>query len=263
MLQAGRLRHILDLLAQHEECSVEDLGRACGVSEMTIRRDLGLLARRGQIERTHGGAARTSEVSFQFQFLDRAREQAPAKEQIARAAAALVREGQSVLLDSGTTTLAIARALRTRGRLTIITTSLPVASALQNVSDIEVLLLGGYLRRESPDLAGALTESNLENLRADIAFLGADGIDARGNVYNKTLAIGRMLTKMAASAKSVYVVADHSKLGRTALARYVHARQFDGLITDAKASPSMLRKLRSADVRVIIAGSTAEGNGYG
>jgi DeoR/GlpR family transcriptional regulator of sugar metabolism len=213
------------------------------------------LADQGRVVRTHGGAAASEQVSFEVEFLRRTRENAQAKEQIAAAAAALVRDGQSVLLDSGSTTLAIARHLRRRRRLTVITTSLPIAATLQQAAGVETLLLGGYVRRESPDLEGPLTEANLEHLRADVAFVGADGIDAGGNVYNASLGIARMLTKMAVAAGSVYVVADRSKLGRTALATFGNAARWTGLITDAAAADErVVEQLRAGGVTVMVAG---------
>ena len=112
-------------------------------------------------------------------------------------------------------------------------------------------MLGGYLRASSPDLVGAITEANLETLRADAAFLGADGIDRHGGVYQESPEIARMLTKMAASAGRVYVVADASKLGKTALWRFGRLQDWAALITDAAADRSLLASLRKAGVRVI------------
>jgi DeoR/GlpR family transcriptional regulator of sugar metabolism len=218
---------------------------------MTIRRDLTKLAEDGQVVRTHGGAGPGSQVSFEFQFLRRAQENASAKQLIGATAAAMVQEGQSVLLDSGSTTLAIARELTTRNRLTVITTSLPIASVLQRSPRVETLLLGGYVRRESPDLEGPLTEQNLDYLRADIAFIGADGIDAAGNVYNASLSLARMLAKMVTSAERVFVVADQTKLGRKALASFGNVLQWGGLITDAPADADIVRQLSAAGVNVI------------
>ncbi len=141
--------------------------------------------------------------------------------------------------------------IKDRKGLTVITTSLPIASELQYCQSIETLLLGGFLRHGAPDLAGSLTESNLENLRADIAFIGADGIDSQGNVYNRSMPVGRMLAKMAASADKVFVVADHSKLGRTALMRYGNIARWSGLITDRNAENGALSALRRAGAHVI------------
>src|SRR4029434_36098 len=99
-----------------------------------------------------------------------------------------------------TTTLSIARHLRERNNITVITTSLPIASVLQHAARVQTLLLGGYVRREAPDLQGALTESNLEALRADVAFIGADGIDENGTCYNASLTVARLLVTMIGAA---------------------------------------------------------------
>ena len=253
MSQQQRQQSICRLLRQHGECSVEELTRRLGVSGMTVRRDLAALARQDKVLRTHGGAAMADRISFDFVFRERLGQRCAAKDAVARAAAARIADGQSVLLDSGTTTLALARQLHGKERLTVITTSLPIAAELQFDQQIEVLLLGGYLRAGSPDLIGALTESNLETLRADIAFLGADGIDGRGCVYNESPEVARMLTKMAAAVKSVYVVADSSKLGRTALWRFGRLSDWTGLITNADADRRTLASLRKAGVRLVLA----------
>lgn len=239
------------MLEARGECSVDELAAAFGVSGMTIRRDLQELADHGKVLRTHGGATMAERISFEFDFLRRAKQNEAAKLAIAATAAALVEDGQSVLLDSGTTTLALSRQLRGKKGLTVITTSLPIASQLQYSPEIAVLLLGGYLRAGSPDLAGAMTEANLETLHADVAFVGADGIDAKGNVYNQSPEVARMLTKMAAAASRVYVVADHAKLGQPALWRFGQLRQWAGLITDAEADRKFLAALQKLGVEVI------------
>ncbi len=157
------------------------------------------------------------------------------------------------MLDSGTTTLALAERLKPMTGLTVITTSLPVASELQFSGGIDVLLLGGLLRRDAPDLGGALTEANLENLRADVAFIGADAIDARGGVYNASIPVAHMLKKMAASARRVFVLADSSKLGKTGLMRFGEIRHWAGLITDAGADKGLVKSLRATGAAVQLA----------
>lgn len=251
----SHVRHerIADLLQNRGECSVDYLSRQLGVSGMTVRRDLQVMANDGRVIRTHGGATRAERVSFEFQFLARSQENHAAKEAIAATAAAWVRPGQSVMLDSGTTTLALARRLKEYKDLTIITTSLPIASELQFCEHMQVLLLGGALRRGAPDLEGPLTEANLETLHADVAFIGADGIDARGNIYNDSPAVGRMLGKMAAAADRVFVAADSSKIGRAALMRFGNIAQWDGLITDSRLDKKLSGSLKRAGVRIVIA----------
>jgi len=246
-----RRARILERLNAEGECPVASLAERLGVSSMTIRRDLDALARERLLMRTHGGAAPAARVIFDFQFLQREASHREAKAAIARAAAAQAGEGDSVLLDSGTTTLAVARALKARPVRTVITTSLPIASELQYAEKLELILLGGTLRRESPDLIGPLAEMNLEALRADIAFIGAEAVGADGTVYSDSLAVARLLLKVASAARRVYIVADSSKLGRTALARVGNARSWTGLITDVGVKPSDLTALKRAGVTVI------------
>lgn len=249
--QQSRLDRICRLISRKGECSVEELAGLFDVSGMTIRRDLAQLARRGKVIRTHGGAALAERISFEFAFLRRVRENRAAKEAIGAAAAAIVEDGQSVLLDSGTTTLALAAQLRHRQRLTVITTSLPIASQLQYEHSISVLLLGGYVRASAPDLAGALTEANLESIHADVAFIGADGVDTEGNVFNDSPELARMLAKMAAAAERVYVVADSSKLGKSALWRFGRLADWAGLVTDEQADRAILTELKQSGVNVV------------
>jgi len=243
---------ILKEVGVRGECGVDDLADMFSVSTMTIRRDLQELAGAGRVVRTHGGAAPASRVSFEFRFLERARQLRGEKQAIADKALEHVEDGMSIMLDSGTTTLAIARKLRLKRDLTVITTSLPIASELFGFDNVRLLLLGGFLQHDSPDLSGALTESNLESLHADIAFVGADGIDAKGNVYNRQPALGRMIGKMADASQHVYAVADHSKLDGRALVRFGNLKDYTALITD-KGGKSFARRLKRSGIHVEIA----------
>jgi DeoR/GlpR family transcriptional regulator of sugar metabolism len=252
-MRNDRLTTIESLLREHGECTVEMLSRELNVSDMTIRRDLQRLAEAGRVVRTHGGAAPAEQVLFEFQFLRRARHQGEQKDTIGERAAALVEDGQSVMLDSGTTTLSLARHLINRKRLVVITTSIPIAATLQSATGVETHLLGGIIRRDTPDLSGPLTESNLDAFHADLAFIGADAVGVDGELYNNSMANGRMLAKMASRAGAVYVVADSTKIGRAALSRFGNARQWAGLITDANAAATDVEALRAAGVNVIVA----------
>ncbi len=254
MSQVLRQKQIAERIARQGECSIEELAEHFGVSGMTIRRDLQSLADQGKVIRTHGGGATAERISFEFDFLNRVLSHQDAKAAIAAVAADQVRDGESVMLDSGTTTLELAKQFRARQGLTIITSSLPIAAQLQFNANIDVLLLGGRLRPSSPDLVGAITENNLDNLRADVAFLGADAIDRAGAVYNSSPEVARMLMKMAASASRVYVVADGSKLGKTALWRFGRLPDWAALITDRSADRSLLAGLKKSGVRILKAG---------
>ncbi len=242
--KTSRQQAILEYLSQHGETNVAGLADRFHVSEMTIRRDLDELTENHQLIRTHGGAAPLGRVAFDFQFMEREGRHTEAKSAIATAATDLVQPGMSILLDSGTTTLAVARALRRVTGLTVITTSLPIASELQYVPDIEVLLLGGRLRRESPDLIGPLTEYGLEKVCADIAFIGAESVGPDGWVYSSSLEVARLLQHMIQMARQVYIVADSSKTGRSALARMGNLEDYSGFITDEGLSPTLQKTFK-------------------
>lgn len=249
-----RKNKIIELVRECSECSVDLLIKEFGVSGMTIRRDLQELANEGKIIRTHGGATSAQKVTFEFNFLNRSQNNSKEKVIIATKAAELVGNARIIMLGAGTTTLELARHLKGIDGLTIITTSLPIASELQFCDKIEVLLLGGFLRQGSPDLTGALTESNLESLHADIAFLGADAIDQSGGIYDNEISVGNMLKRMVSASSSVYAVADHTKIGKKALTKYSSLSAWNGLITDAGISKEHKTSLEQNGVKTIIAG---------
>lgn len=247
----ARRRGILELLKREGEAPVDELAERFGVSGMTIRRDLQDLAEEGRVLRTHGGAAPTPRISFEFRFLENAQQNAEAKREIASVAAALVEPGHTVILDSSTTTLAIAQRLKALERLTVVTTSLPIASELFGLDHIETVLLGGTLRKDSPDLFGAITDRNLDVLRGDVAFLGADAVDTHGGLYNAVPELGRLLGRMADAATRVYAVADHSKFDRHEFMRFADAADWAGLITDANLDAAIAKRLKKTGVNVL------------
>jgi len=253
MNRQSRRAHIRTLVAKRGTCSVGELAGELGVSGMTVRRDLESLAEDGRVIRTHGGATLGERATFEFAFLDRVNKNREAKTAIARAAVDLARGCKTIMLDASTTTLAIARHLRGTSGLTVVTTSLPAAAELQHEPGIDVLLPGGYVRPASPDLTGSLTENNLGLLHAEFAFLGADAIDRDGRVFTNPPDNSAVLLAMTASARQVYIVADHSKLGRTTLRCFGRLGQWAGLITDEDCDREFVRRLRALNIRVIVA----------
>ena len=241
-----RRAKILEYLDQIGGCRIEHLVERFNVSGMTIRRDLHDLAAAGKVIRTHGGATAATRVSFDFQFLRRTLEHAAEKEEIARVAASMVQPGDTVMLDSGTTTLAISNRLKAIEGLCVITTSLPIASALFGCENIEVIILGGVLRKESPDLMGMITDHNLDMLNADIAFVGVDAVDLEGNIYYASAVVGRTISHLIQAANKSYAVADHTKINKRDLIRFGHLSEWDGLITDTGLDVSKKQSLENA-----------------
>ena len=252
MPAAARQARIRELLNERQTVSIPELARTFGVSEMTVRRDLAALARGGQVRRTHGGAMAAEKMVFEFNFRARRQAHRDAKRAIAREAAKLIKPGQTIILDTGTTTLELAALLKDSRDLTVITPSLAVASELQFSPGVRTVLLGGVVRRGSPDLTGAVTEANLEMLAADVAFQGADAIDLEGRMYNGDLQIAHVDEKMRRRAKRTYILCDSSKIGSTALACNGSLRQTEALITDDGIDPRHRRTLEQTGATVVV-----------
>lgn len=248
-----RLEAIRQELLRADEVSIEALAGRFGVSGMTVRRDLELLESRGDAIRTHGGAALARRLTFEFSFRDRQNANRRQKSCIADRAAQYVQEGHVVMLDTGTTTLEIARRMIECRNVTVITTSLAIVSALQFAAGVRVVLLGGFLRGGSPDLHGPLTEQNVEMFRADIAFMGADAVDHDGNTYADDLQVVHLDRKMANHAAQVIVVADSSKFGRTGMCRVFGSEDYHRIVSDAGLGNEMRKRLSRQGIEVEIA----------
>lgn len=231
--------------------SIPELAREFGVSEMTIRRDLTALEAKTHIQRVHGGAVLTERMILEFDYRERRALNRAAKRAIAAEARKLIQPGQRLILDTGTTTLELAALLVDGEDLTVITPSLAVASELQHAAGVEVVLLGGVIRRGSPDLTGPVTEHCLELFAADLAIQGADGIELDGTIYNSDLRLARVDQLMRRIAKRSWVLADHTKIGTTALARCGSLADVDVFITDTAAPATALKHFAKLGPQVI------------
>lgn len=250
---AARLHAIKEALSQEQEVSIAKLARECGVSEMTIRRDLSKLEESGAAQRTHGGALPTERMLFEFDFSARRTENRAEKQVIAAEALKLIHPGQRLILDNGTTTLELAMLLRDYKDLTVITPSLAVAAALQFSEGIETILLGGVLRRGKPELTGLVTEQMLEMFAVDIAFQGADGIGLDGKLYTGDPRVSEVDRKIRAQAEKTYVLANSSKIGKTALIVHGSLTEAEALITDTGISSGHRAALKKSGAKLILA----------
>lgn len=243
---------IMDRMQGGEETSIPALSEQLGVSEMTIRRDLDKLAGSGRVRRTHGGAVPAERMAFEFDFVARRQSNRAAKQAIAAAAAELIHAGQRIILDTGTTTLELAQRLKGYQDLTVITPSLAVASELQFSDSVQTILLGGAVRKGSPDLTGIVAEAVLDMFAADIAFQGADGIGPDGAMYTADMQIAAVDQKIRTRAKETYVLADSSKFGKTALTRHGFLHDVAGLITDDGISNEDRERFETLGAKVIV-----------
>ncbi|MCC7203803.1 MAG: DeoR/GlpR transcriptional regulator [Phycisphaeraceae bacterium] len=290
--QEQRLDTICELVRMGGRIRVADLSRRFGVSEVTIRRDLQTLENAGRLVRTRGGAAAvgarampgigwgTSETATLAQrglmaiastmaeqsaegvggdpdepsFSDRLWQARAAKEAIGRAAAELLRPGDSVILDTGSTPFVAAKHLHNLQRLTVVTNSIAVILELVDAPGIEVLALGGVLDRRGMEFSGASVTAQLEGLRVRLAFLGADGLSVERGAQASSAAVVQNAGLMASHAQEVVVLADASKLGQEAFGAYLPTERIHTLITAgpwSERAEEETRRLREHGVRVI------------
>jgi DeoR/GlpR family transcriptional regulator of sugar metabolism len=226
---------------------VVELAQRFDVSEMTVRRDLAHLAREGKLIRVHGGAVSDREEP---PFAEIAVERLDEKERIGRAAADLVRDGQTIMIDIGTTTLQLARQLRHR-ELTVITSSLAVLEELLPYEGIELIALGGVVRRNYRSLVGVLAEDVLRQLTADISFLGASGIRSDLSVMDSTMVEVGIKRGMITGGQRVVLLADAAKFSMGGIVRVCGADELDTVVTDAGADEPGVDQLSRVGVEVV------------
>jgi len=252
VLNEERRRAIIDMLKRDGRVLVADLARQFDTSQVTIRKDLELLHASGMAQRTHGGALPAHDGALEDPTL-REKEKLHRNEKlhIAAAAARLVSEGQVVILDSGTTTSAIAHALRSFRNLTIVTNAVNIAAELAG-TPVEVILTGGTLRKNSFSLVGPIAEETLRHLTADILFLGVDGFDVHYGLSTPNLLEAKVNRVMVEAAKRTVAVCDSSKFGRRSLSLILPPSGLHEVITDRGIPKSDLRALKKAGIEVTL-----------
>lgn len=241
MLASQRQEAILAAIRRHGAARVADLVESLGVSDMTVRRDIGELARRGLVLRVHGGAVDARRAADEPGFRAKAELFSPEKAAIAAAAVEEISPGGAVALSAGTTTHLVARLIAETPALrplTVVTNSLPAAEVLHQAADpdLSVVLIGGT-RTPSDALVGPVATHALETLRVDVLFLGVHGIDLRAGFTTPNLLEAETDRALVAAAGRTVVVADHSKWGVVGLARIVGLADVDLVITDQGVPP--------------------------
>lgn len=262
MSRYERWNALLDLVAANGHLNVTGAAQALGVSEATIRRDLDRLAGQRMLTRTRGGAISSSQLAYDLPLLYKTARNAPEKQLIGRAAAALIAPGATVALNGGTTTVEVARALVNRGEprdgqsasaITVVTNALSIASELAVRPQVKLVVTGGVTRPESHELIGPLATYVLHDLTFDWAILGVDGLDAVAGAtahHEGEASINRLMTQRA---QRVAIVADSSKLGKRAFARVCGIDEIDVVVTDAAAGTPAAAALADKGVDVMTA----------
>lgn len=242
---------IIEALEARGQVLVESLAVEFGVSLVTIRKDLSELEARGLLHRTHGGASWAHRSLFNPSFREKAYLQQAEKQAIARATLELIEEGDSLILDAGSTTHALSRAMKKRFRhLHVITNSVPIALELAETG-WELLLLGGSVRHHSQALIGPATVRALEPYHVDKAILSATGASLERGLTTPNDLEAQTKRAMIRAAAQVIGMVDSSKLGRVTLSSFAALTELAALVTDWNAAPEMLETL--ANLKVIVA----------
>jgi DeoR/GlpR family transcriptional regulator of sugar metabolism len=232
---------------------VGDLAASLATSEVTIRRDLKLLEAQGLVRRIHGGAVLVPSRAYEPTFLEKSRQFMDEKRRIGAAAAALVDDGDTIILSPGTTTMEVARHLRGRRNLTVVTSAVNIAAELAGQPEIEVIVTGGNLRGTTYALVGPLAEENVRRLHVDTLFLGGNGLTVSNGLTTPDLTVATTDRALLDAAERVVVTVDHSKIGRVTLCQTAPIERIQVLVTDSGLGRDDRRALERAGLEVILA----------
>lgn len=251
-----RQRRIEEYLQHVEFASLDELAREVGVSQSTVRRDLGLLEGAGNVRRTHGGARLVNPRSDEFVFNSRDTHQLAEKEVIGRACAELIQPRQSVIIDAGTTVYHVARHLENK-RPQLITNSLPVANLYASANLVEVVLSGGVIYPRLGVLVGPLAVESFSRMHADVAVMSAGGITLEGVTNSHVLLIEIQQAMMRAAQRVIFCL-DHTKFGRRSMSVLGSLAGIHVIVTDQAAPRELVEGLRDRGIEVVVAPPGAE-----
>ena len=259
-LKEERQQLILEAVRGNRQVTVSELSRRFDVSEVTIRRDLSVLAAQGVLRRAHGGAVVATPAPPEPPVVQRMVQAENCKACIGRAAAALVLDGDSVFIGSGSTTAHVARHLGDRRDLTVVTNALNVATELATAKGVTVVVTGGMMRASELSLVGHIAEQSLREVRVDKVVMGMRAIsldEGMTNDYLPEVMTDRTIIEMA---PTLIVVADHTKFGTVASAYIAPVERITTLVTDSGTGPEILARLEEMGVRVIVADADRKGD---
>jgi len=248
-----RQQLLLKHLAGRQRISVAEICTQFSVSEATARRDLEQLAGQGLIQRVHGGAIVIRRASPELPILQRSQEQPEEKSRVGRAAAALIADGETVFLGSGTTVLEVAKNLRQRHNLTVITNSLPVVNALAGLAEITVVVMGGILRDSELSFIGHITEAALAEVRADKVVMGTRALHLEHGLTNDYLPETLTDRAILRGGREIIIVADHTKIGSISAVFLAPLSSIHRVVTGQEADAELIRLLQEKGIQVITA----------
>ncbi|MGF7397708.1 DeoR/GlpR family DNA-binding transcription regulator [Thermoanaerobacterium thermosaccharolyticum] len=250
MFGEERRMRIAELLSKDKSMTVSELSEILGVSESTIRRDLRMLELDGFIQRTHGGAILNTHTHYEPSFVEKEDYELPSKMKIGKIAASLIEEGDSIILDAGTTTLMIAKSLPDI-HLTVVTNSPLIAIELSSYHNIELIVTGGIERLNTKALVGPIAEMVIRNFKVDKAFIGANAVSYENGLMTPDIIEANTKKAMIEVSNEVYVVVDHTKFGKKSFVKFADIGDITAIITDDELDYEIVKKYEQVNVDVL------------
>jgi DeoR family fructose operon transcriptional repressor len=254
MFEEERKRRITEQVQEQGNVTVTELAAVFQVSESTIRRDLRELEEAGKIARTHGGAIALEQEKNEPTFLEKEDRFRTQKEAIALKALSLIEEGDTIFLDSGTTTYYLAKLLKSFVRLTVVTNSPMIVQELNQCPSIQLLVVGGSLRHNTQAIVGPYADRMIRTLHCDKLFLAINGIDRVYGLTTPNVEEAETKRQMVAAARQVILLADHSKYGKITLTKVAELAEIHQFIVDRALPAKAIEELQSEGIRILLAG---------
>lgn len=251
MFAEERQREISSILYESGSVKVNELSEYFNVSEATIRRDLQEMDSKKLLKKTHGGAVKIDITNFELSFIEKKDERSEEKHSIAKCAASMIKNGDTIILDSGTTTLELCKNINAEN-LTVITNSIDIAAELSNKSSIKLILTGGVLRATTRAMVGYVCEEMLKNFRVDKAFIGTNGISLNKGITTPDITEAQAKKAMISSSNKVILVADSSKLENICFSLICPISEVSTIITSGNISKEVVNDFIKQGVQFIV-----------
>lgn len=250
LLPQDRHSEIMKQLHETKTVKIAELCRSLNVTRETIRKDLYELEEKGLVRKVHGGAI-LNKANLETSYINRKSTNENEKRSIAKAAADIVENGDTIYIDYGTTALLFTREILSKKDLTIITNSLPIAHEVIDYSDFEVIIIGGSVRKNEKSLFGPLAYRGIEKLFVDKGFFGIGGVDIKAGFTNVNMGESEVSRLMFEHSQKNIVMADYSKFNTVSMNQVAPISKVDVLITDEKSDPILLKQIKEMNVKVI------------
>lgn len=250
MFAEERKARIVELVQTYKRIKVNELTEKFRVSESTIRRDLQELEAMGLIKRTHGGAVSVQNTGFEPSFKEKEDAYHKEKEYIGELASKFIEDGDTIILDSGTTTLEIAKRLKGK-KVTVLTNSVTIPMELAKSNSVELIVTGGYIRWNTLSMVGPIANAVIKEFRVDKAFIGANGVTIEDGITTPDINEASTKRAMIEVAKEVYLVVDHSKFNKVSFSHIADIKNVDCIITDKEVDKRLIKKYKQLGIELL------------